>query len=124
MTSHAIWVDEIRGVTGMKWQASATLLKKRHKHRCFPVNIVKLLRTVFFYGTPPVLACETWHVNIVSQSKNTKAIHSELPTDESHAYISWLFFWKILLSNCYYQTSIKNLNSIKYISLNIFILHQ
>ena len=35
-----------------------------------------------------MLACETLHVNIVSQSKNTKAIHSELPTDESHAYIS------------------------------------
>ena len=48
MTSYAIWVDEIRGVTGMKWQVFATLLKKRHKHRCFPVNIAKVLRTVFF----------------------------------------------------------------------------
>ena len=27
---------------------SATLLKKRHQHRCFPVNFAKFLRTSFF----------------------------------------------------------------------------
>ena len=30
----------------------ATLLKKRLWHRCFPLNFVKFLRTLF-YGTPP-----------------------------------------------------------------------
>ena len=29
----------------------ATLLKKRHWHRCFPVNFVKLLRTIFLQNT-------------------------------------------------------------------------
>ena len=31
----------------------ATLLKKRHQHRCFPVNVLKCLKKTF-YGTPPV----------------------------------------------------------------------
>ena len=34
----------------------ATLLKKRLWHRCFPVNIVKFLRTPFFYRTSLVAA--------------------------------------------------------------------
>ena len=32
------------------------LLKKRLWCRCFPVNFAKLLRTLFFYRTPPVAA--------------------------------------------------------------------
>ena len=36
----------------------ATSLKKRLWHRCFPVNFVKLLRTPFFYRTPPADASE------------------------------------------------------------------
>ena len=35
----------------IKLQASATLLKKRLWHRCFPVNFVKLLRTPFLQNT-------------------------------------------------------------------------
>ena len=31
--------------------APATLLKKRHGHRCFPVNSLKYLRTPFLYNT-------------------------------------------------------------------------
>ena len=34
---------------------SATLLKKRLRHWCFPVNFAKFLRT-HFYRTPPVAA--------------------------------------------------------------------
>ena len=35
---------------------SATLLKKRLWHRCFPVNFAKFLRTPFFHRTPLVAA--------------------------------------------------------------------
>ena len=35
---------------------SATLLKKRLWHRCFPVNFTKFLRTPFFNRTPLVTA--------------------------------------------------------------------
>ena len=31
----------------------ATLLKKKLHHNCFAVNFAKLLRTNFFYRTPP-----------------------------------------------------------------------
>ena len=41
---------------------TATLLKKRLWHRCFPVNYAKFLRKLF-YRTPPVAAS-------VSSSKN------------------------------------------------------
>ena len=34
----------------------ATLLKKKLWHRCLPVNFAKILRTPFFYRTPPVTA--------------------------------------------------------------------
>ena len=33
-------------------------IKKRLQHRCFPVNIAKILRTAFFKRTPLVAA--TW----------------------------------------------------------------
>ena len=36
--------------------ATATLLKRRLWHRCFPVNFAKFLRTPFFYRTPLVAA--------------------------------------------------------------------
>ena len=32
------------------------VIKKRLQQRCFHVNIVKFLRTAFFYRTPPVAA--------------------------------------------------------------------
>ena len=35
---------------------TSTLLKKRLRYRCFPVNFAKFLRTTFFYETPPVAA--------------------------------------------------------------------
>ena len=31
-------------------------IKKRFQHRCFPVNIAKFLRTVFFIRIPPAAA--------------------------------------------------------------------
>ena len=31
-------------------------MKKRHQHRCFPVNFAKFLGTAFFNRTPPVTA--------------------------------------------------------------------
>ena len=37
-------------------RTSATLLKKRFWHRCFPVNFAKFSRTPFFQKTPPVAA--------------------------------------------------------------------
>ena len=37
----------------IKLQA-CNFIKKRPQYRCFPVNIVKFLRTTFFYRTPPV----------------------------------------------------------------------
>ena len=33
-----------------------TLLKKRFRHRCFPVNFAEFSRAPFFYGNPPVAA--------------------------------------------------------------------
>ena len=36
---------------------SATLLKKRPWHRCFPVNVAKLLRTSFFQNTSDGCFC-------------------------------------------------------------------
>ena len=35
---------------------SATLLKKRLWHRCFPVDFGKITKNTFFYRTPPVAA--------------------------------------------------------------------
>ena len=40
-------------VAGLK---PATLLKKRFWHRCFSVNFVKFLRTLFLYTTSPAAA--------------------------------------------------------------------
>ena len=39
---------------------SATLFKKKHCHRCFPVNFVKFLRVSFLAETPPVADSERW----------------------------------------------------------------
>ena len=43
---------------GALWKKAwpATLFKKRLRHRCFPVNFAKCLRTRFFCKTPPVAA--------------------------------------------------------------------
>ena len=45
-----------------------TLLKQRLCHRCFPVNLVKFLRTPFL-RTPPVAASEGSQVNQKQTSK-------------------------------------------------------
>ena len=42
-------------VLGQSKKKLATLLKKRHWHRCFHLSFVKFLRA-FFYRTPLVLA--------------------------------------------------------------------
>ena len=39
---HSLFFNKVAGLS------SATLLKKRLWHRCFPVNFVKFLRTTFF----------------------------------------------------------------------------
>ena len=39
---------------------SATLLKKRHSHRCFPVNFAKFFRISFLAETPQVADSERW----------------------------------------------------------------
>ena len=46
----------------------ATLLKKRPKHRCFPVNILKCLKKTFC-GTPPVAASENGFEKFLRISK-------------------------------------------------------
>ena len=47
---------------------SATLFKKRHQHRCFPVNIFKCLRKKFC-GTPQVTASENGFEKFLRISK-------------------------------------------------------
>ena len=47
---------------------SATLLKKRPQHRCFPVNILKCLKKTFC-GTPPVAASENGFEEFLRISK-------------------------------------------------------
>ena len=37
---------------------ACNVIKKRLQHRCFPVNMVKFLRTAFINGTPAVAASE------------------------------------------------------------------
>ena len=46
----------------------ATLLKKRPKHSCFPVNILKCLKKTFC-GTPPVAASENGFEKFLRISK-------------------------------------------------------
>ena len=41
---------------------SATLLKKRLCHRCFPVNISKYFKNIFFYRTSLVSASESSYI--------------------------------------------------------------
>ena len=48
---HLCWSFFLRKLQA--WR-SAFLLKKRLQYSCFPVNIAKFLRTIFFFGTPPV----------------------------------------------------------------------
>ena len=35
----------------VKIGVACNFIKKRHQHRCFPLNVVKFLRTNFFYRT-------------------------------------------------------------------------
>ena len=37
---------------------ACNFIKKRLQHRCFPMNIPKILRTIFVYRTTPVDAFE------------------------------------------------------------------
>ena len=50
----------------------ATLLKKRLRHRYFPVNFAKFLRTPFLTRIPPVTASETVLKNVKKLWKNIK----------------------------------------------------
>ena len=54
-------------------KVSATLLKKRLWHRCFPVNFAKFLRTPFFYRTPLVAVSE----GAITESELLKALTSK-----------------------------------------------
>ena len=58
---YSLHCEQVATETGVrrcssKWCSSATFLKRDSKHRCFPVNIAKFLRTSFFYGTLQVAA--------------------------------------------------------------------
>ena len=58
---YSLHCEQVATETGVrrcssKWCSSATVLKRDSKHRCFPVNIAKFLRTSFFYGTLQVAA--------------------------------------------------------------------
>ena len=51
-----------------------TLLKKRLRHRLFPVNFAKFLKFNFFYRAPPVPASHSELKNSkIKNSKNLKA---------------------------------------------------
>ena len=52
---------------------SATLLKKRLWHRCFPVNFAKFLRTAFLYRTPLVTASVAVHSVSVAFGKRCRS---------------------------------------------------
>ena len=70
----------------------ATLLKKRLRHRCFPVNFVKFLRTPFFIE-------HFWWLllNFLCEKVNVSLIHA------THIYYSWILkniinsLWRKLL---------------------------
>ena len=58
--------------------------KQRLQHRCFPVNISKILRTAFFYGTPLIAASELKsNISNVNLNKSKKKLFVYF--DNSHA---------------------------------------
>ena len=50
------------------------IIKKRLRHRCFPVNFVKFLRIIFFYRTPLVAASVL--SNMINSNSNNKNKHA------------------------------------------------
>ena len=58
---------KVAGLSQSPEGRTATLLKKRLWHRCFPVNFTKFLRTPFFYRKPPVAASDYIGTDSLSQ---------------------------------------------------------
>ena len=64
---------------------SASLLKKRLWHRCFPVNLVKFLRKIFFHRTLPVASSE---LNSARTGKKSNSQYSVLQINNIDLLIS------------------------------------
>ena len=48
----------------------ATLLKKRHWHKCFPVNFEEIFWSIFFYRTPPMAASVIFNIYLHVYNEN------------------------------------------------------